>query len=121
MKNLMPLSEGKLMVKTYLENKSKVLPSDLTLPNTETFDSDAFVELLNQPDCVKIRLYYGMNEKLEICAIILGVDSNGNEITIKGNKNSVSINEPDEYVIEISTKCPPNCPPESNKLVNKLL
>lgn len=121
MKNLMPLSEGKLMVKTYLENKSKVLPGDLTLPNTETFDSDAFVELLNQPDCVKIRLYYGMNEKLEICAIILGVDSNGNEITIKGKENLVGINDLDEYVIEKSTKCPPNCPPESNELVNKLL
>jgi hypothetical protein len=121
MKNLMPLSEGKLMVKTYLENKSKVLPSDLTLPNTETFDSDAFVELLNLPDCVKIRLYYGMNEKLEICAIILGVDSNGNEITIKDAGISSSSNNEDEFVIEISTKCPPTCDEGNNETNKKLL
>ena len=106
MKNLMPLSEGKLMVKTYLENKSKVLPSDLTLPNTETFDSDAFVELLNLPDCVKIRLYYGMKENLEICAIIVGVDSNGNEIYIE-NKGLNGIDE--LYVIDDGQACPPYC------------
>ncbi len=116
MKNLMPLSDGKLMVKTYLENKLKVLPTDLTLPNTETYDSDAFVALLNQPDCVKVRLYYGMNEKLEICAIFVGVDSNGNEITIKGDSISNSVNAEDEYVIEVSTKCPPSCPNVNNSI-----
>lgn len=121
MKNLMPLSDGKLMVKTYLENKSKVLPTDLTLPNTETYDSDAFVALLNQPDCVKIRLYYGMNEKLEICAIFVGVDSNGNEITIKGQSISSIVNTDEEYVIEVSTKCPPFCPPENDQIIKKLL
>jgi hypothetical protein len=121
MKNLMPLSDGKLMVKTYLENKSKVLPTDLTLPNTETYDSDAFVALLNQPDCIKIRLYYGMNEKLEICAIFVGVDSNGNEITIKGQGISSIVNTDDEYVIEVSTKCPPICPPENDQIIKKLL
>lgn len=106
MKNLVSLSDGKLMVKTYLENKSKVIPNESTLPNTETFDSDAFVELLKQPDCVKIRLYYGMNENLEIRAIIVGVDSNGNEIYIE-NKG---LNEANElYVIEDGQACPPYC------------
>lgn len=117
----MPLSDGKLMVKAYLENKSKVLPTDSTLPNTETYDSDAFVALLNQPDCVKIRLYYGMNEKLEICAIFVGVDSNGNEITIKGQGISSIANTDDEYVIEVSTKCPPACDPISNNIKKVLV
>jgi len=106
MKNLVPLSDAKLMVKTYLENKSKVIPNDSTLPNTETFDSEAFVALLNQPDCVKVRLYYGMNENLEICAIIVGVDSNGNEIYIE-NKGLNGVDE--TYVIEDGLKCPPAC------------
>lgn len=117
----MPLTDGKLMVKTYLENKSKVLPNELTLPNTETYDSDAFIALLNQPDCVKIRLYYGMNEKLEICAIFVGVDSNGNEITMKRQGISNNVNAIDEYVIEVSTKCPPICPPENDQIIKKLL
>jgi hypothetical protein len=110
MKNLVPLADGKEMVKTYLENKKKVILNDSTLPNTETFDSDAFVELLKQPDCVKIRLYYGMKENLEICAIIVGVDSNGNEIYVE-NKGLNGIEE--TYVIEDGQKCPPYCTDEN--------
>lgn len=120
MKNLMPLSDGKLMVKTYLDNKSKVFTGEFTLPNTETYDSEAFVTLLNQPDCVQVRIHYGMNENNVICAIFVGVDSNGNEITIKNNGNSGNIEGTEEYVIELSTKCPPNCPPENNGLIKKL-
>ena len=115
MKNLMPLSDGKLMVKTYLENKSKVLPTDLTLPNTETYDSDAFVALLNQPDCVKIRLYYSSSSSY------YSGNSNGNEITIKGQSISSIVNTDEEYVIEVSTKCPPFCPPENDQIIKKLL
>ncbi len=121
MKNLMPLADGKVMVKTYLENKSKVFTGDITLPNTETYDSEAFLALLNQPDCVKIRIHYGMNEENVICAIFVGVDSNGNEITIKGQGISSSVNADDEYVIELSTKCPPTCPPENNQITKKLI
>lgn len=121
MKNLMPLSDGKLMVKNYLDNKSKVFTGEITLPNTETYDSEAFVALLNQPDCVKIRIHYGMNEENVICAIFVGVDSNGNEITIKGAGISSSGNNEDEYVIEISTKCPPTCDEGNNETNKKLI
>jgi hypothetical protein len=120
MKNLMPLADGKVMVKAYLENKSKVFTGDITLPNTETYDSEAFLALLNQPDCVKIRIHYGMNEENVICAIFVGVDSNGNEITIKNNGIIANKGADDEYVIELSTKCPPNCPPENEVLIKKL-
>jgi hypothetical protein len=120
MKNLMPLSEGKLMVKTYLENKSKVFTGEFTLPNTETYDAEAFVALINQPDCVKIRIHYGMDNNKEICAIFVGVDSNGNEVTIKGQSVSSNINTEDEYVIEVSTRCPPICPPENDQIIKKL-
>lgn len=116
----MPLSEGKLMVKTYLENKSKVFTGEFTLPNTETYEKEAFIALLNQPDCVKIRIHYGMDHNKEICAIIVGVDSNGNEIAIRNNGIFASKSADDEYVIEISTRCPPNCPPENDKLLKKL-
>ena len=120
MKNLMPLADGKVMVKTYLENKLKVFTGEFTLPNTETYDAEAFVALLNQPDCVKIRIHYGMDNNKEICAIFVGVDSNGNEITIKGQSGSSNINAEDEYVIEVSTRCPPNCQLPNDEIINKL-
>jgi hypothetical protein len=121
MKNLMPLADGKVMVKSYLENKSKVFTGDITLPNTETYDSEAFVALLNQPDCVKIRIHYGMNEENVICAIFVGVDSNGNEITIKNNGIIANKGADDEYVIELSTKCPPICSDENDQSIKKLV
>jgi len=121
MKNLMPLYEGKLMVKNYLDNKSKVFTGEITLPNTETYDSEAFVALLKQPDCVKIRIHYGMNEDKVICAIFVGVDSNGNEITIKNNGIIANAGADDEYVIELSTKCPPICSDETDQSVKKLI
>ena len=121
MKNLMPLADGKVMVKTYLENKSKVFTGEFTLPNTETYDSEAFVELLKQPDCVKIRIHYGMNEEKVICAIFVGVDTNGNEITIKNNGIIANTEADDEYVIELSTKCPPICSDETDQSVKKLI
>ena len=120
MKNLMPLADGKLMVKAYLENKSKVFTGEITLPNTETYDSEAFLTLLNQPDCVKVRIHYGMNENNVICAIFVGVDSNGNEITIKNNGIIANAGTDDEYVIELSTKCPPFCPTDNEQIIKKL-
>ena len=120
MKNLMPLTDGKLMVKTYLENKSKVFTGEYTLPNNETYDAEAFVALLNQPDCVQVRIHYGMYENKEICAIFVGVDSKGNEIAIKNNGISTNTGINDEYVIELSTRCPPNCPPVNDGLIKKL-
>jgi hypothetical protein len=121
MKNLMPLSEGKLMVKNYLDNKSKVFTGEITLPNTETYDSEAFIALLKQPDCVKIRIHYGMNEDKVICAIFVGVDSNGNEITIKNNGFIANTGVDEEYVIELSSKCPPSCSDENDQSIKKLI
>jgi hypothetical protein len=80
MKNLMPLSDGKLMVKNYLDNKSKV-----------------------------------------ICAIFVGVDSNGNEITIKNNGFIANTGVNEEYVIELSSKCPPSCSDENDQSIKKLI
>jgi hypothetical protein len=121
MKNLMPLSDGKLMVKNYLDNKSKVFTGEITLPNTETYDSEAFMALLNQPDCVKIRIHYGMSEDKVICAIFVGVDSNGNEITIKNNGFIANTGVDEEYVIELSSKCPPSCSDENDQSIKKLI
>ena len=47
-----------------------------------------------------------MKENLEICAIIVGVDSNGNEIYIE-NKGLNGIDE--LYVIDDGQACPPYC------------
>jgi hypothetical protein len=120
MKNLMSLSDGKLMVKTYLENRSKIFTGEYALPNTETYEAEAFVALLNEPDCVQVRIHYGINENKEICAIFVGVDSKGNEITVKNKKISDEVGANDEYVIELSTKCPPICPPANSQTIKKL-
>lgn len=117
MKNLITLKSAKEKVKLFLNNKNKVISSEYAdrniISNSETVDAKAVRLILDQPDCQGFRLYYGMNEQLEISAIFIGVDSNGNEITIK----NLDGNE-DEYVLDDTAKCPPLCPPlENSKLI----
>lgn len=99
------------MVKTYLENKSTVLKPEYlelnVLSNTITYGVDAFKNLVNNPKCAQIRMYFGMNEKLEITGIFVGVDSEGNEILIEDQ----SMNKLDSagFTVDEGTRCPPTC------------
>jgi hypothetical protein len=113
MENLLPVTDAKFMVKTYLENKSTVLKQEYLenniLSNTITYGVGAFKRLLDNPNCTQIRMYYGMNEKLEITSIFVGVDQEGNEILIQNDDNLVEVTE---YTIDEGLRCPPTC--ESN-------
>lgn len=99
------------MVKTYLENKETILKPEYAnqnvLSNTITYGVEAFKDLLTQPNCSKLRMYFGMNEKLEITAIFVGVDSMGNEILIE--KKVAGISESTEYTVDEGARCPPMC------------
>jgi hypothetical protein len=113
MENLLPVADAKFMVKTYLENKSLVLKQEYlesnVLSNTITYGVEAFKRLVNNPNCCQIRMYYGMNEKLEITGIFVGVDPDGNEILIQSDDNLVEVTE---YTLDEGLRCPPTC--ESN-------
>lgn len=110
MGNLLPVTDAKFMVKTYLENKSTILKQEYLenniLSNTITYGVEAFKLLLNNPNCCQIRMYYGMNEKLEITCIFVGVDPEGNEILIQSDDNLLEVTE---FTIDEGLRCPPTC------------
>ena len=60
------------------------------------FGRDAFLALLEQPGCVGIRIYYGMNtETGEKELVMVGADSDENDML--------------ELVMDLSVMCPSRC------------
>ena len=60
------------------------------------FSKTAIQNILNQPNCVGIRYYYGINDEKVQALIITGVDSNGDDL-FKGQ------------LADRSFLCPPEC------------
>jgi hypothetical protein len=73
-----------------------------SLPYSETFDAKEVQRLLDQPGCVSFRIYYGMNEEVAVCLILVGVNDKGEDIiqTPQGNE---------AVILEYGVLCPPKC------------
>ncbi len=61
----------------------------LSIPTAEAFNKKALIEILKDPRCVGIRVYYGVkqgNKSNELRLILVGVDEQGKDLYItKGN------------------------------------
>ena len=110
--NLVPVSRAEEMIAFYRENKETILAPDYkntdVLAFSETFNADDVRLLLSQPGCVGFRVRYGMGDKLLLHAILVGVDSNGNDIFL--HNPGFGLKDDGGYVVEDSTRCPPDCP-----------
>jgi hypothetical protein len=80
--------------------------NDDIVANSETFDRAAIEALLEQPDCQKIRIYYGMTPDLKIHAVLVGANSEDLDILPVGGN-------PSGLIMEGAQRCPTDCPPES--------
>ena len=54
------------------------------------------LELLEQENCVGVRIYYGLDENGEKNLVFVGADENENDLV-------------DGIILEYATKCPPKC------------
>lgn len=74
------------------------------------FGENKLNDILDQDGCVGLRIYYGTKiegttiEKPEL--IIVGVDSNGNDIL------------DEDLILDASMPCPPNCPESGRGLMD---
>lgn len=106
MDNLIGLAEAQALIARYRENYADIPTPAFkdSLAYSETFSAEAFRLLLAQPDCVKVRTYWGMKEDKSICMVTFGVNSNGQDITavLKGADGG-------DIIIEFGEKCPPFC------------
>lgn len=98
----------------------------------ETFSRADIDAVLRQRDCVALRIYYGMDESNKVHAIIVGVNSNNEDILPSagttssasarvemGGSGSEGVNQALEeedpgLILENGQRCPTNCPPSSS-------
>jgi len=108
------LNQAIAMTTLYRENRETILLPEYRGKNilclNETFNKDAIQSILNQTDCAGIRVYYGMSDDLQVHAIFVGVNTNGEDIV------SISKNYSDDgdgEIMEEGQRCPTYCPPAS--------
>ena len=80
-------------------------------PICETFDAEAISKLLAVSGCSFVRIYYGMKENLDVDAVLVAVNENGEDI-LPANTNAIS-DDSDPVILEDGIRCPPDCPPSS--------
>jgi hypothetical protein len=110
--NLLPASRANEMIELYRENKEVILATDYkntdVLAFSETFNAEDVKLLLSQPGCIGFRIKFGMDDKLWLHSILVGVDNNGNDILI--HNPGMGLKDDEGYVVENATRCPPDCP-----------
>jgi hypothetical protein len=62
----------------------------------EAFGKNAIIDMLNQPNCVGTRIYYGLKNDGTQCLVLVGVDADGNDLV-------------DGVILDMGTSCPPHC------------
>lgn len=94
--------------------KENVLTPDLRnqkiIFTCETFNRDAFDKLLAQQGCAGIRIYTGMNDQMQLRAIVVGVnESNEDMLPDQAGASDTDGNS----IVEEGQLCPDLCPPSS--------
>ena len=102
-KGFITLAQAVEMTTRFRSNKDSVVASSFSgqdiLANSDKFDKDAILALLEKSNCAALRLYYGMGQDLKIRPILVAVDSNDEDI-IDG----------DQTAVDDTIRCPPICP-----------
>lgn len=62
--------------------------------------NDTYLEIINQTGCVAVRSYFAKNANGDLTLVIVGVDSNGNDMTAGKIMNNF-------------VRCPQSCPQNS--------
>lgn len=80
------------------------------LPICESFDVAIFKEVVSQPECMGLRIYYGMDIDKRIHAIVVGVNEKDEDMLPPVQIQSLNDGN---LIIEEAGRCPTNCPPPS--------
>ncbi len=101
------------MTSVYRADKETILATGFQaqniLPESETFNRNAFDSLLAIDQCAGIRLYYGMDSNSKVHAIAVAVNEDNEDILDSLTAPSVV----SEYFVEEGQRCPDLCPPTS--------
>ncbi|HEY5407791.1 MAG TPA: hypothetical protein VIJ92_11920 [Ginsengibacter sp.] len=112
--HFIPLQKAVEMATLFRQQNENILATEYRkqniLAHSETFNRHAFEKLLAETDCAGIRIYYGMDEKLKVHAVLVGVnDSNEDILPSQGNQPQSTI----PVIVEEGQRCPDICPEKS--------
>jgi hypothetical protein len=101
----------------YRNEKEGLLKSEYQnkgiLPICESFEKSAIESLLAEADCVALRVYFGMDATKLIRLVIVGVNSNDEDILPDEQISSRSTLDDGGKIVEDGIRCPTICPPPS--------
>jgi hypothetical protein len=115
--HFIPLDQAIAMTTTYRNNREIVLSPDYRgkdiLPLSETFNRAAFDKLLASTGCEGLRIYYGMDQNLQIHAVIVAVNADNQDILPPSATSTTVEGSGDDVIVEEGQRCPPICPDPS--------
>lgn len=98
----------------YAQKKNIILKDSYqatdTLPTFEIFDRASFEQILALEGCVGVRMYYGMDEAMEVRLMAVGVDENGKDIQSSADKIATVSSDDSTIAFSSVLRCPPDCP-----------
>ncbi len=108
------LQNAVAMTENFRKNKDHILAPEFKnqniVPFSETFNREAIERLLSEGNCAAIRIYYGMDEKMKLHAILVSVnDSNEDILPLEGAFSGAET----PVIVEEGQRCPDFCPPKS--------
>jgi hypothetical protein len=108
------LNNAITMTTAYRADKETILATGFRaqdiLPNSETFNRNAFDALLSSDLCAGIRIYFGMDEYSKVHVIAVAVNEDNEDILDILTSPSVAT----ESIIEEGQRCPDLCVPASS-------
>lgn len=117
MNHFISLQEAIDMTSLYRSQGQNILKPEYEgqgiLALSETFGRSVFDTVLSKAGCTGLRIYYGMSDDLKIHAIIVGVDSAGDDMLPEEDRLLESSETAEEDIIERGIRCPDICPPGS--------
>jgi hypothetical protein len=107
--HLISLDAAKEMTALYRREMNTILAEPFRdqgiLAVSETFDRAAFDTLLSEAGCAAVRIYYGMSADLKVHAVVVGVNSN-NEDILPSSANSLANDDDGPVILEESQRDP---------------
>ena len=83
------------------------------------FWAEGFREVLDQPGCIGLRYYHGLDDDGQYRIVIVGVDASGADIVKPGKQRAsaqgakAAVGEATAVLLDRSWPCPPMCDPNS--------
>jgi hypothetical protein len=118
--HLISLDKAIEMTKVYREKRGQILSPQYqgndSLPLSETFNRDAFDQLLSTPGCAALRIYYGMDQTLKIHAVIVAVNESNEDLLPGSAAQSEAAAADEPVIIDEGQRCPPICPEKKSAL-----